>query len=570
MIENLASVRIAFSAPPGWLKDAAVLLFVLTAVFGFDLGSRALWNPDEGRYAEIPREMVITGDYVTPRLNGVKYLEKPPLFYWLQAGAIKLFGLNEWSLRFWGALFAVLGCLAVYAAGRGLYGRQSGLFSAAALATAPLYYFMSRIVNPDMTVSVLLTISLLAFLFGVREFPERVRRGYLTVFYLCAGLATMTKGLIGIVIPGAIIGVWIMLLGEWRLLRRIYLPSGLAIFLLIAAPWHILVARANPEFLQFYFIHEHFQRYLTTVHHRYEPVWFFVPVLLGGFLPWTMFIVQALRDALSWKRVDFHRDREALFLIVWAAVVFLFFSLSRSKLVPYVLPAVPPLALLIGRYLARSTAAVGRRASETALAAVLAGATVTAIAAVIISLPAATSGQIGPYLHRIEDYGVIWVVTFGALAVLMWGLFRLMPRTASLTALAVFSGFALSATAAVLPKFDNHRSTKELALRLKPRLSAHDEVMSYHTYYQDLPVYLGRRITVVDWEGELAFGLRQEDTQSWMINEKTFIERWQGSNRAYLFTDPRSLDHLRAEGVPLRVLAQTERTVLVTNGVSNP
>ncbi|NCP04563.1 MAG: phospholipid carrier-dependent glycosyltransferase, partial [Deltaproteobacteria bacterium] len=316
------------------------------------LGSRPLSVPDEGRYSEIPREMVVTGDYITPRLNGVKYFEKPALFYWLESVSIRFFGVNEWGLRLWPALFGLLGALTVYGAGRRLYGRRTGLIAGAVLSTSLLYYALSRVVILDMAMTVLLAAALLAFLLSTHEPPGPSRRLLLWGFYLFAALATMTKGLIGMLIPMMVVGAWIGILNEWRMLKTIYLPSGLVLFLIVAAPWHILVSRANPEFLNFYFIHEHFLRYLTTIHKRYEPVWYFVPVLLLGLFPWTAFLVQSIRHSLpvSWR--ERRGQSDALFLILWAVLIFLFFSASGSKLIPYILPVFPPLAILIGRYLA--------------------------------------------------------------------------------------------------------------------------------------------------------------------------------------------------------------------------
>ena len=296
--------------------------------------------------------MVASGNYLTPRLNGVKYFEKPVFFYWLEAFSIKLFGLNEFTLRLWPASFALFGCLAVAVSGARLFGRRTGLLSAAVLATSLLYYGLSRAIILDMPVSILLTLSLLSFLMGTHEAPGLKRRLYLWGFYAFAALAVLTKGLIGIFIPAMVIGAWIIVLGEWRMLKTLYLPSGLALFLLIAAPWHIMVGMVNPEFYQFYFIHEHFQRFLTKVHGRYQPFWYFIPIVLLGMFPWSAFLPQAIKHSIpsSWR--ERHEHRDALFLMLWAGLVFLFFSASSSKLVPYILPVFPPVALLIGRYLA--------------------------------------------------------------------------------------------------------------------------------------------------------------------------------------------------------------------------
>src|SRR5712692_774832 len=167
-----------------WLGDLTILALACAVLFGFMLGSRALGVPDEARYSEIPREMAVSGDYLTPRLNGEKYFEKPVLFYWLQAASIKLFGLSEWSLRLWNALFALFGALSVYAGGRLLFDRRTGFIASIVLATSFLYYLMSRIVTLDMAVSVLISASLFAFLIGVRLPTGWPRRLSLWGFYI--------------------------------------------------------------------------------------------------------------------------------------------------------------------------------------------------------------------------------------------------------------------------------------------------------------------------------------------------------------------------------------------------
>src|SRR5947199_3447751 len=187
----------SFQGPRGfWGRDLLLLAFGFALLFGPHLGRRALWSPDEGRYAEIPREMVASGDYVTQRLNGIKYFEKPPLFYWAEAGALRLFGPEEWALRLAPALFALLGVLAVYAAGRRLYGRRAGLGAGAVLATSPLWFGLGEAITLDMAVSSLLTLAFLAFLFASRAETVWRRRLWIWAFYAAAALATLTKGLI--------------------------------------------------------------------------------------------------------------------------------------------------------------------------------------------------------------------------------------------------------------------------------------------------------------------------------------------------------------------------------------
>jgi 4-amino-4-deoxy-L-arabinose transferase-like glycosyltransferase len=555
-----------------WWRDILLLTLLLSLMFGYALGHRALWYPDEGRYVEIPREMVQSADYVTPRLNGVKYFEKPVLFYWLEAGAIKVFGLSEWAMRLWPVLFAIMGCLAVYAASRKLYGRRTGMLSATVLATTPLYYFLGRTVTLDMAVTSLLTLALLAFLLGTREPTGPARRNFFWAFYVFTALATLTKGLIGIVIPAMVIGVWILILNEWRLLKSIYLPSGLLLFLIIAAPWHVAAARANPEFAQFYFIHEHVLRYLTKTHDRYQPPWFFIPVLIAGFYPWAAYLGQALTGAwpVSWRTR--HSSRETLFLLLWAGLTFAFFSFSDSKLITYILPVMPPLALLTARYLAQHWDHRSSFGSLRAGAWVLfALGILFAGTLVLLAVSTPDRPRVAEYTRILGDYTWAILGSLLAAAFIPWGVSFLRRPRWVIGALAVTSVLFLGVVDRGLAYLDDMRSVKTLALDIKPVLQPTDEVMTYREYYQDLPVYLERRITVVDWKGELKFGSEVEDDSAWLIDEPAFWRRWGGPGRVYMLTSRDNYDKLRAQGRgQFSLLAQTGSNVLLTNRAGQP
>jgi 4-amino-4-deoxy-L-arabinose transferase-like glycosyltransferase len=529
------------------------------------LGSRPLSVPDEGRYVEIPREMVVTGDYLTPRLNGVKYFEKPPLFYWFEAGAIKLFGLSEWSVRLGPSLFALFGCLAVYYAGARMFGRLTGVLSACVLATSILYYALSRLITPDMPVSVLLTASLLSFLLGTREPAGTTRRLFFWGFYAFAALATLTKGLIGLVFPGMIIFMWMLIMNEWRILRSLYLPSGLALFLLIAAPWHILINRANPEFFDFYFIREHFQRYLTKIHHHYKPFWFFIPVLVLGFFPWSAFLVQAVRQNLppSWK--DRHQHKDAIFLMLWAGIVFLFFSASSSKLIPYILPVLPPLAIVIGRYLADAWVRTGQWGFRSGV--ILFSLLCAVFAIGMIMLPRYWP-EAGTRELSIIRYALVLVFLAGGSIIIASG--RRPSGRSALISITVTVALFYVAAGAIAPKLDTH-SLKPFAKVLKPLLRPGDEIMHYRNYYQDLPVYLERRMTLVEWKGELEFGMTIEDVSGWMIAEAELWTRWQGHSRIFLVAGTKDADAARkTQNRPFFLIAQNKNTVILSNKVANP
>jgi 4-amino-4-deoxy-L-arabinose transferase-like glycosyltransferase len=525
------------------LRDVLALTLIIGILFALFLGSRPLSVPDEGRYAEIPREMVVTHDWLTPRLNGVKYFEKPPLVYWFTALSIKLFVLSEWSIRLAPGLFALLGCLSLYVTGATLFGRRAGILSAIVLATSVLYYALSRTLILDMPVTALITFSLCSFLIALRQPVGWKRRALLYFFYAGCGLTMLTKGLIGIVIPGMIIFIWMLVMNQWSILRLLYLPSGSILFLLIAAPWHILVQRANPEFFNFYFIHEHFQRYLTKVHGRYKPFWYFIPVLAGGLFPWSAFLVQGVRRALprSWK--DRHLHRETVFLLLWAGLIFLFFSASSSKLAPYILPVFPPLALIIGKYLAdawEQGPIPGFHGAYVGLA-ILA----PALAAALALLPRFRP-EIDPAMFRPYATALIIILLAGVAVTWLQKIRHGVQR--SLAALIAATSLFLIAANTAMPHLDT-RSMKDEVQLLKPMIGPGDEVMSYRTYYQDLPVYLERTITVVEWTGEMNFGTTVEDTSGWMIKEDEFRRRWNGPNRVFLVTNQENYVRLVNSGL---------------------
>jgi 4-amino-4-deoxy-L-arabinose transferase-like glycosyltransferase len=344
-----------------------------------------------------------------------------------------------------------------------------------------------------------------------------------------------------------------------------YLPSGLALFLLIAAPWHILINRANPEFFDFYFIREHFQRFLTTVHHHHKPFWFFIPVLILGFFPWSAFLVQAVRQNLppSWK--DRHQHKDAIFLMLWASIVFLFFSASSSKLIPYILPVLPPLALLTARYLA----GVWKTGS---IAGLQAGHVIHVILCSLISIGLVLLPRFRPAADASVPHGLLYFLAsmalFGSTSALL-AAGRSAGRT-SLVLILLSTMIFFTAAQSLVPAFDA-RSLKPLALVLKPLLQPGDEVVHYRDYCQDLPVYLERRVTVVDWTGEMEFGTKIEDVSGWMIGDAEFRRRWQGPARIFLVASKKDADAFRKyPGRASFPVAQNKNTVILSNTEIKP
>ena len=284
-----------------WMASLVSPFFVLFLIpfvlYVVVLPVMPLMEPDEARYALIPQYMNQAGDYITPHLKGVAYLEKPPLAYWATALFFKAFGENAFAARLFAGICA-WGCiLLVYNMGFYFYERKTGLYSAAVLSVSLLLFALGRINILDMPLTLFLC---LAIWCGFRFFksPRMVGKKWLYGFYLSCALAFLTKGVIGVVFPPAVIVLWLLCSRRWRDVLRIFSPVGILLFALSVGAWLFMVQRANPDFLWFFFIHEHFLRYTTKIHERVEPFWYYLPVVLLGITPWWAYLTQALMLSL--------------------------------------------------------------------------------------------------------------------------------------------------------------------------------------------------------------------------------------------------------------------------------
>ena len=311
------------------------------------LDAHALFNPDEGRYAEIPREMLASGSWLVPRLNGLVYIEKPPLQYWATAASFAVFGATEWAARLYTGVCGLLTVLVAWFTADRLWGRSTAWRAGLMTASSLLVVLVSHHLTLDMSLTFFLTTMVASFCLAqhYRDEPSRARR-WMWCAWVAAALAVLTKGIVALVLPGLTLVLYSLLQGDRTVWRRLSPVSGVVLLLLIAAPWFVLMQREVPQFFDFFFVREHFQRFLTRISDRYEPWWFFIPILVVGCLPWLLPAGRAV--LFGWRtspaRGQFNARR---FLWVWVVVTLCFFSASDSKLVPYILPLFPPLALLM-------------------------------------------------------------------------------------------------------------------------------------------------------------------------------------------------------------------------------
>jgi 4-amino-4-deoxy-L-arabinose transferase-like glycosyltransferase len=548
-------------------RDYTALALVFGVLFFFKLGSYApLSNPDEGRYAEIPREMVASGDWVTPRLDGVNYFEKPPLVYWVAAGCLRLLGPGEGAMRTASAAFALWGVLLTYGAARKLYGREAGLSAAAVLGTSLFYFAIGHILLLDMAVSVLMSRALFSFLLGVREPVGAQRRRHFYALYISAALATLAKGLIGFVLTGAVMFLWLLALRQWKRLRPIHLPSGALLFLAIALPWHILVALRNPTWFHRYVVYEHFERFLSPVASRPGPWWYFVPVIVAGLFPWIAFLWPAARESVrgGWARRE--ENASAWFLLIWAGFIFLFFSSSHSKLVPYILPVFPPLAVLIGAWFSRTAVqGLGKVPRAVWVFSATCGVLAICLGAVVLHPEMARLAADKALALRPYAAGLAGVLVAGAI---------LVPRHArthgvrtAQIGIFVMMALFLGILTCAAPHLPVKPGTKPLALIVKAQAVPADTVVHYHEFFHDFLFYSGRTVDVASYKGELEL---EEDpvvsASGRFMDEKGFRLLWNGRARVYAVarkTDVRELFADRA--FQYHLLGETEDHYLFSN-----
>lgn len=538
-----------------------LLLTVLSSLMFFSmLGGHGLLEPDEGRYSEIPREMMETGDYVTPRLNGVLYFEKPVLHYWLTASAFAVLGKTELASRFWPAALAVVGVLFTYWLGAHLYGKRSGLATGVILTSSLLYSAIAQINLTDMPVSTFITIAMVAFL--MTRSCRSCSRRWLLLFYAAMALAVLTKGLIGLVLPGAVILCYVALTGRWSIVNEtLYLP-GIAIFFGLTVPWFWAVCRANPDFFQFFFVHEHFLRYATKIHNRYEPAWFFLPILLVGTIPWTGFLPQALVHAVRDRSKGDESSWAGVYLVLWFSVIFAFFSLSNSKLIPYIVPVLPPLAILVGRTAIRIWDEEDRKATLVGLS-----------LSSVLTVPLGVAFVVYPYVQdRLPSELLAFQLVHKGLILLAgtamaWYAYKKISSKRVLTWLAIIGIVFTLSFKTGFSLYDKTNSSRQLSDIIKPYLTEDDLIVQYGDYNQAIPFYLERRNILVNYLGELEFGAKRETDPSWFIGDQQFLDLWKGDKRIFAVIPAKLWPQLRErlDGASVLGTNWTKKDIVVTN-----
>ncbi len=520
-------------------------------------GLRGLFNPDEGRYAEIPREMLATGDWVIPHLNGLVYIEKPPLQYWASAISEAVFGRNEWAARLYTALCALVTVWVTFLAAQG-FGSAAAWRAAIMLGSSLLFVLLGQQLTLDMGLTTWMTVTFYGFCAAQRA-EGRKRRGLMLLAWAGTAAAFLTKGLVAGALPLLSLILYSLLQRDLKPWRRLELLRGVPLFLVLSLPWLALIQHRLPQFFDFFFVREHFQRFLTKIEDRYQPWWFFIPVLLAGSLPWLLPALRAL--ATGWRaqlpRTQFDLRR---FAWAWCAVVFVFFSASDSKLIPYILPLLPQLALLMA---ALPEDALRRDIRRTAVLLAVLGVVVLAGA---MALPVLLHNPARAPLF----IGIRWPLAlmgacFLAGAVAAWRAHGRI-RPVAVTGAAGYAAFmsAVWAAIAVAPLYSGSTLAPQLPPALLQAVRAGDvPVYSVGTYDQSLTFYLEHTVTLVEWRGELDFGLTLAP-QRFVPTVADFESAWRAGSQALAVVEPRTYARLQADGLPMVLRASSPKHLIVS------
>jgi len=574
-----------------------VALFALwSAIFLGTINRPALLDDADSFHAEAVREMVQSGDWTTLRINnGIRYIEKAPLMYWMAASLVSAFGLHDWAIRLPLAIFAFFLTLLVWRFGTRFWGEKGGFYSALVFLTSLGPFAFTRIFIPDVILSFFIAFCLYMYLQITVEPEEKTRKiGPIDIrclgLYASAALAVITKGLIGIVFVGAIIFFHILITGNWKILRRLQIGYGIIVFLVVAAPWHIAAALANSDFLWFYFIREHLLRYLGMRYPKdYDtvPLWLFWTLHLVWLFPWSAFFWGIGRNLPRSFRPTERIPRVVLFLCTWICTILLFFAFGTTQEY-YTFPTLAAFALLLGKALSDldSPESANRRwgitsigiatAATVSVGAVLAGlawtgghsAAATSLSGTLTvnpehynlafghvhDLTPATFALLAPLVYRTAAFLIIgpifallfafwrrWMVSFLFLGVMMVGLSH--------------------SYASGMLAFEPVLSSKNLAKTIQYYYRPGDKIVINDFYEKGstLNYYTGLQVYVMNSQfGVLWYGLQDRSAPAIALTEQQLIEAWNGPGRVFLFSEKGPLEALLSKHPDLkrRVLAE--------------
>lgn len=559
----------------------SIFIVLWAAIYAVSLSRPVMLDDTDTVHAEAVREMAQNGDWVTLTINnGVRYLEKAPLMYWLSAISVRLFGLYEWSVRLPVALFHLLLAFLLYGFGKRFWDKRVGFYAGVAYLTSIGPYAFTRILHPDVILTFFIASALYYYLQVALEPQGRVLRfGPLDLrcmaIYASAALAVLTKGLIGIIFVGAVIFVHLALSRQWDVLKRLQIPQGIALFLLIAAPWHLAAGLANPGFFWFYFVNEHFLRYLGL---RYPndwaamPVWLFWLLLLAWLFPWVAFAGGLGRIVPKTLRPSSISERANLFLFIWLLLIMTFFSFSTTQEY-YTFPALPAFFLILAQavsWFASPEGAADRRKAMIGVGTMAICCVVAATGLVGVAWLGQSGGAIADLSETMVAAPDRYLITFGIMeeftpatfarltsiiyvtaiiliafpAAAWWFGYKKRWSLAVATLCLMMIGFFGCYRSAMI-SFEPILTSKQFVPTIEERYHPGDRIVvnGIYEWSSSLNFYSGIQLSVLNgYFGNLWYGSYFPDAPKIFLDDAEFLDLWSSDKRVFFFSEARLLD----------------------------
>ena len=496
------------------VRYISILLVLSAFLFLYGLGNMALTDPDETFYAETAKEMLDEGEWVTPLIFGKPQFEKPILYYWLVEASFKLFGVNEFAARLPSAVFGMIGVIGVYFVGRALFSPLAGFLSGVVAATAAEYVVIARACVTDIVLTAFILLCFLFFLLGLK----RERKIFYIISAIMAALAVLTKGPIGVFLTVIVIGAYIILTKQWEVFRKARVISAVLVFLIVSLPWYLIVLKIHGDaFVNEFFGIHNIIRFIEPEHRIGSSPFFYLPVILGGFLPWTPFLIFGAWYMFRDKNVVSDIKVPQLFLALWFLLMFAFFTASRTKLVTYIFPVFPALALMTGRFWERFLEDNGRneraghlmRFSYGLLTLVIIAGLLAEYFAIKIKYPQVLQGALISSI--VFSAGVLISLIF-FIRKKYWASFYALTLAVAL--------LTVAAVRTVLPVIEEYETSKAISYKVVELAQDDEAIGGESDHRRGIAFYTGR-VDIVDihpYEGLVNFLLREE--QVWGVIQK--------------------------------------------------
>jgi 4-amino-4-deoxy-L-arabinose transferase-like glycosyltransferase len=496
----------------------SVLVILCLVLFFFSLGSRPLWDVDEGMHAATSKDMILSGDWITPQFNGENFYDKPVLFNWLAAISFLMFGFTEFAARLPAAVLGTGCVLVTYFLGRRIHSPAVGFLGGAILATSVEFIILSRVVVHDIALTFFIT---LALTFFYRAYTDNSRSKSLwLIFYASLGFAVLAKGPIGVLLPGLIIFIFLLIKRRLNIIMDMQLGWGTLLFLVIAAPWYGLIILRNEDYAGYFFIQQNLAYFFSGESRHPRPFYYYIPILAGGFAPWFFFLPAALFRALRQKIG--HMGDGTLLLVLWFGATFLFFSAASSKLSTYILPLFPAVSLLVALLWNDLLAAPNREGSRKAILyplALLLAITTTAMVYILANPLEALTINYGIAPARINIIGAIMVTGTGLIFFFFLSR-RYKSAFAGLTAMVVVGIFLFLVF--IVPYINPYRSTKGLAEKLDTLLPAGEKLTFFHRVQDTALFYTDRKAAILRGQPSITEYLASKKRVFCVIDKKHF------------------------------------------------